>query len=162
MTEVLYDETKFPEYLEKVQRDKWKAIRSFLGGVVAYLILATGFVFLLFPQGSSEEKLQGLLILLGIPLFFGILAWAIFRRRRRRPLRITEDKLEGHGHPVLLQDVLELAWMGPEQGVRIRLDPARYRISSWHIRGEDLVRPREFLQALEGRVPLSGEEIPLN
>lgn len=115
---------------------------------------------MLFPQSTFEQQVQIAVGLLSLPAFFSLLSVLIYKHVRRHPMKVTEEAILGRGRPVRLQDILELVWMGAERGAIIRLDPQKYRISSWSIPGEDIVRPQEFLRALEGRVKIAVEESP--
>ncbi len=160
MTEILYDESTFPEYVEKVRREMRQAIETFLGGVVAYFVAVAVVVFLLFPEAPSEDKLRGALLLLGIPLFFGFLSGVTYWINRRNPRRVTDEAILQSVFRLPLQDIREIVWYGPPKGAKAVLDPQKYLMKTWRIRGDDLLRPEEFLQALEGRVPITRKEGP--
>lgn len=161
MTEVFYDESTFPEYAEKLARERKGAVKAFLGGVAAYLIAAVALVFLIFPDEPQPSKTQGVLILLAIPVFFGIVPGVGYWLNQRHPRRVTEEAIEAVGRWTLA-DIHEVVWRGPDEGVEIHLDPEKHWIRTGRIDGADLLRPNEFLRALEGRVPITREEPPTN
>lgn len=158
MTEVLYDESSFPEFAEKMKRDRRGAIETLLGGVAAYVILVTGMAFLVFPNDPLQSKVLGALILLAIPAFLGVYSVVGHWLNRTRPRRVTGEAIINPLLRTPLANVLEVAWLGPKDGVEITLDPARHRRKKLRIGGMSLIRPEEFLQALEGRVLITRKE----
>lgn len=89
MVEYLYDESIFPEYNGKLERNKRLALSALQVGIIAYFIALPMFAFVLFPASTLPEKIQIAVGLLFIPLFFGGLAWFVYRFKRLHPLRIT-------------------------------------------------------------------------
>ncbi len=152
MTEVLHDESTFPEYNLKVQKEKKRAIQTALGGVLVYVILADGLAFLVFPGDPPQAKVRGALILLVIPIFFGVITPIGYWLNTRNPRRVTDDALLLSVSRIPLKDILEVVWQGPEGGAEVILDPKKYWVKTLRIRGESLLRPEEFLRALEGRM----------
>lgn len=159
MTEVLYDESRFPEYVGKIRHEKRLAMKSFLGSVAAYLIAVAVLVFLLFPADPLQAKVQGAIILLGIPAFFGILSGVAYWLNRRNPRRITEEAIEAVGKWPLA-DIQRVVLHGAGKGLEIHLDPKKYRMRTRRLDRQDLLRPEEFLRALEGRVPIVRKDRP--
>ncbi len=161
MKEYIYDERQFPEYGRKLDRGRRSALSTFLvGGVVGYLIFFPLIAFVLFPQSSAAERLQIGLILLGLPIFFGALGWFIYRFNRQHPLRIGKDMVFSSNLRIRFEDIVEIIWLGPQEGAVLELDPGKYRFHRQEISGDEILRPEEFLKALEGRVRITTKERP--
>lgn len=159
MTEVLYDESTFPEYEEKVQREKKRAIQTALAGVAVYLAFAGGYAFILFPDDPLQAKVFVALYSLVIPIATSVPSGVGHWLNRRNPRRVTEEAIQAVGRWPLA-DIQEVVWRGPDKGVEVHLDPDKYRMKTRRIDGEDLLRPQAFLGALEGRVPITREDAP--
>lgn len=159
MTNVLYDESKFPEYREKLQRRRKSLVQTAIAGVAGYFSFVLLFAFVLFPDDPVQAKVLGALILLVIPILTVIYPPIGYWVNARNPRRVTDEAIVAVGRWPLV-DIQELIWYGPGKGVEIRLDPEKHRIRRGRIPGQDLIRPEEFLRALEGRVPILRKEAP--
>ena len=153
----IYDETLFPEYERKLHQERRSALRTLAAGVVAFLIAYPLVAFVLNPQASLTERLQGALILLSLPVFFGALGWFVYSFKKRHPLRVGKEMVFSGSLRIPFARILQVTWLGPERGAILQLDPNVYRISRHGITGEELLRPAEFLGALEGRVEVRRE-----
>ncbi len=160
MREYVYDESTFPEYEAKVRGERKRAIQTVLAGVAVYFIFAAGYAFVLFPDDPLEAKVLVALYSLVIPISVSVLAGAGHWLNRRNPRRVTDDAILQSVFRIPLCDIQEVVWHGPAKGVEITLDPQKHRMKTWRIRGDDLLRPEEFLKALEGRVPVTPEDSP--
>lgn len=158
MTEVLYDESTFPEYEGKVQREKKRSIQTALAGMAVYLAFAAGYAFVLFPGDPLQSKVLVALYSLVIPIIASLLPIIFYWLNTRNPRRVTEDAISQSVFRILLQEIREVVWYGSERGAEVFLNPQKYRMKRWRIRGDDLLRPDEFLRALEGRVPITREK----
>lgn len=159
MTEILYDESRFPEYEGKIRMARRRTIQTALAAVTVYLLFVVSYAIVLFPNDPLQAKVLVALYWLVVPIIASVLPVVFHSVNRRHPRRVTEEAIEA----VMrwpLTDIQEVIWLGPAEGVEIRLDPEKYRMETRRIRGENLIRPEEFLRAVEGRVPVKREEAP--